>query len=134
MGKFGGLAEAAVLRVKHFESGLLNGLDYAGRDAAVASSGRFRLCDRLLNHLRLLDHVAMLFFVGVGDAEEDAFETGAAVAIVRRKIGAAVEGLAIGSEKGGERPSALTADGADGDLVAAVDVGALVAVDFDGDE
>jgi len=40
----------------------------------------------------------------------------------------------MGSEKSGERPSTLAADGADRGLVAAVDIGTLVAVHLHGDE
>ena len=48
--------------------------------------------------------------------------------VVGRKVSAAVKRLAVGSEKRGKRPAALSADGADRDLVAAVDVGTLVAI------
>ena len=83
---------------------------------------------RALYHLRLLHHVAMFFLVSVGNADQDALEARSPVTVVRRKISAAVKRLAIGSEKCGERPSALPADHADRSLVAAVDVWTLVAI------
>ncbi len=70
----------------------------------------------------------------IGHGEQDAREAGAAIALFRREIGAAEEGLAVGGEEGGKRPAALAGDRLHGCLVAAVDVGALVAVDLDGDE
>ena len=72
--------------------------------------------------------------VGIGDGEQQAAETGAAHLIVGREIGAAEKRFSIGEKKSGERPAALAGDGADGGLIAGIDVGALVAIDFYGDE
>src|SRR5215469_4187413 len=47
---------------------------------------------------------------------------------------AAEERFAVGQEESGERPAALPADGADGGLIAGVNVGALVAIYLNGDE
>ena len=55
---------------------------------------------------------------------------GPAIVIDRREVGSAVKRLAFGGEKRGQRPSTLTGDGGDGSLVPAVDIGALVAIDF----
>ncbi len=71
---------------------------------------------------------------GFGHGDEDAAEAGATVAVDGREIGAAEKRFALGGEEGGKRPAALAADGGDGGLVAGVDVGALVAIDLDGDE
>src|SRR5271169_3711165 len=117
MGKFGCLSEAAVLRIEHFEGGFLDcGNDARGNGTAAAGE-RLRLRDRTLDHLRLLDHIAVLFFVSIRDADQYAFEAGAAVTVGGRKVRATVERLALGSEKSGERPAALSADRADGGLV-----------------
>ncbi len=48
--------------------------------------------------------------------------------IVRREISSAVKRLAVGRKKRGQRPAALPADGTDRHLIAAVNVGPLVAV------
>ena len=72
--------------------------------------------------------------VRIGDSKKNAAESGAAHLIVGREIGAAEKGFAVGKQKTGERPTALAGDGADRGLVAGVDVGALVAIDFYGDE
>ncbi len=96
MGKFWRLPEPSVYWVKHLEGRFLNRIDYAARNLSAAAGKRFRLRNRVLDHLRLLDHVAVLFFVGIGDAQQNAAEAGTAVAIVGRKISAAVKRLAIG--------------------------------------
>ncbi len=75
-----------------------------------------------------------LVAVGIGDGEEDAAETGTAHLIFGREISAAEKWLSVGKKKASERPAALAGDGADGGLVTRVDVGALVAIDFHGDE
>src|ERR1700720_2473662 len=90
--------------------------------------------DRTLHHLRLLHHVAILFLVGVGNAEQHTLETWTPVTIGRRKIRAPIKRLAIGRKKSGERPSALPADRTDRSLVPAVDIGTLVAIHLHRDE
>src|SRR5882762_947631 len=70
----------------------------------------------------------MLLVVGVCDGCQHALETGSPPLILRRKIGAAVERLSLRCEEGSQRPPTLSADGADGCLVTAVDVRPLVAV------
>ncbi len=70
----------------------------------------------------------------LGHGEQDAAEAGAAVAVVAGEVGAAEVGAAVWREECGEGPAALAADGGDGCLIAGVHVGALVAVDLDGDE
>src|SRR5258708_3148282 len=72
--------------------------------------------------------------MGIGDGGEDAAEAGPPALILRGKIGAAKKRFAIGHEEAREGPASLPADRADGGLVAGIDVGALVAVDFYGDE
>ena len=41
-------------------------------------------------------------------------------------------GFAVGQQKSRQRPAALTGDRADGGLIARIDVGTLVAIDFHG--
>ena len=67
-------------------------------------------------------------------AYQDLRETWASLTVLRRKVCASVKGLAVGCEKYGERPATLSADGGYSRLVAGVDVGSFVAIDFDGDE
>ena len=76
--------------------------------------------------------IRAFLLVGIGDREEDAAKTGAAHLVFRWKIRAAEKRFAIGHQEAGERPAALSADGADGGLVAGVHVGAFVAIHFYG--
>jgi hypothetical protein len=61
-------------------------------------------------------------------------EARTAVAAFLREIGAAPERRAVGREKHGQRPAALLAKGMQGIHIDLVDVGALLAIDFDADE
>src|SRR5882762_5891469 len=72
--------------------------------------------------------------VEIGDGEKNAAESGAAHLVVGREIRAAKKGFAVGKQKTGEGPAALSGNGADSGLVAGVNVGALVAIDLHGDE
>src|SRR5207302_700613 len=56
------------------------------------------------------------------------------VVLFRREVRSAVEHLALGRQKRGERPAALSREGLDGALVARVHVGSLVAVYLDAHE
>src|SRR5215831_19126258 len=76
----------------------------------------------------------MFLAIRVGDGRQHTLEAGSAIVIVGREVGSAVKRLAVGGEKCSQRPSALAGDGTDSDLVAAVDVGTLVTIDFHGDE
>src|SRR5260370_31051965 len=51
-----------------------------------------------------------------------------------REISGPEKWLTVGKKKASERPAALTGNGADGGLVAGIHVGALVAIDFYGNE
>src|SRR5580700_364113 len=130
MRKLGRLPEPPMLRIKHAERRILNRIDNARRNPPALPGKRLRLRNRTLDHLRLLDHVAMFFFVGVGNAQQHALETRTPVTIVRRKIRPTVKRLAIRSEKRSERPSALPADRAHRSLVPAVNIRTLVAIHF----
>ena len=72
--------------------------------------------------------------IRVEHAREHRPERRAPVLPLRRKIGAAVEDLAVGREEGGERPAALAGKRLHRALIACVHVGPLVAIDFDADE
>ncbi|OLD48053.1 MAG: hypothetical protein AUI83_13695 [Armatimonadetes bacterium 13_1_40CM_3_65_7] len=72
--------------------------------------------------------------VVLSHAQQDAFEARPAERIYRREVGAAEEDLPVRREEAGQRPAALSADGADRLLVARVEIGPLVPVNLDGDE
>ena len=71
---------------------------------------------------------------GVGEVFQEGFEAGAAVAVLGGEVGAAKEGLAIGSKKDAHGPATAAGGGLDEHHVDAVDIGAFFAIDFDGDE
>jgi len=128
MRELGGAAEAAVGRVEHFECRLYDGIDDCRGERGALSSKRFGMRDGVLDHLGLLDDVAVFLVEGVGDGQQDSFEAGTAVVVVGREVSSAVKRFAVRSKKCGQRPAALSADGTYGHLIAAVDVGTLIAI------
>ena len=134
MRKLGRASEAAILRVKHLQRGFDDGVNDRRRKPGAFSGKGLGVRDRTLDHLGLLHHVVVFFVIGIRDRKQHALEAGTSVVIVRRKISSTVKRLAVGSEESRQRPAALSADRTDGDLVAAVDVGTLVAIDLHGDE
>src|SRR4029077_16505011 len=77
-----------------------------------------------------LFHVIAARAKGLGDALEYAAKAGTAHGVLRRKVGAAVKGAAIGKQEAGQRPAALAGDGADGRLITDIHVGRLIAINF----
>ena len=71
---------------------------------------------------------------GVDDRFHHHPEARHAAAVVRREVGAAVEGHAVGVEEDGHRPAAVAGHRLHRLHVDRVDVGALLAVDLDADE
>ena len=76
----------------------------------------------------------MLFPVGLRNGEQNALESRTSVVVFWRKIRSTVKRLAFGGEKGRQRPAALPANGGDRCLIAAVYIGALIAINFYCDE
>src|SRR2546421_1973 len=72
--------------------------------------------------------------IRIGDGEKKAAESGATHLVLGREIGTAKKRFAVGKQEACERPATLSGNGANGRLVARINVGALVAVDFHGDE
>src|SRR6266446_9103247 len=128
MWKLGSLPKPSMLRIEHAERRLLNRSNDARGNPPAAPGKRLRLRNRALDHLRLFHHVAILFFVGAGNAEQYSLETRTSVAVCRRKIRPAIKGLAIGRKKCSEWPPALPANRADRSLIPAVNVRTLIAV------
>ena len=82
---------------------------------------------------RLGTDVVRPFAPHVGDGGQHLAEPWQLAAPSRREVGARVEGLAGRGEEDGHGPTAVTGHGRDGVHVHRVDVGALLAVDLDGD-
>src|SRR5208283_3727468 len=72
--------------------------------------------------------------ISFGYRQQDLLETGPPVAIDRREVRPTVKRFAFWSEEHGERPSTGAGNRRHGELVAAVNIGALVAIDLHGDE
>ena len=68
------------------------------------------------------------------DFAEDVWEIGPSVALIRRKIGPAVERLQLRRQPHAHRPSAGTCRGLHERHVHAIDIGSLFAIDLDGNE
>src|SRR5436853_4304156 len=128
MGEFRRLPETSMLGIEHALSRSNDPVNYCSGYTTAPTGKRFRLGNRVFNHLRLLHHIPVLFFVGTGNAQQHAAEAGTTVSIGRRKIGSAVKRSTIGRKKSCQRPSALSADCLHSGLVPAVDIRALVAI------
>ena len=132
MRKFRRVAEAAVLLVEQMQRGFDHRVDDAGIELAARAVKHFRFGDGFFERVGGVVHFARGDCESFGNAEENAFEAGAAHGVFGREIGAAEKRLAVGREERGERPAALSGNGADRGLIARVDVGALVAIHFHG--
>src|ERR1700674_510263 len=134
MREFRGAAKAAVLDVEKLGDGFDLGVDDAEVEIGARTGEDFGLRDGVGERVGRALELDAFVAVGIGDGDQYAAESGAAHLVLGREIGAAKKRFAIGKQKTGEGPAALAGDGADGGLVAGIDVGALVAVDFHGDE
>src|SRR5664279_545176 len=134
MGKLGLRSEAAIARVELFDGRLDHLLDEREAKLAATTGEVFALGNGIHHACRRFEHLIAAGLPGAGHGRQHALETGTAVAILAGEIGAPEEGAAIGCEYRSERPATLSADGRDGGLVAAVNIWAFIAINFDGDE
>ena len=94
----------------------------------------FAVCDRLHHAAGGLLHLVMLVVERARHGHQHTAKAGPAVALLRREVGTAKVGPAIGCEEGGQRPSALPADGRNRGLVPGVHIGPLVSIHLHRDE
>src|SRR5262245_19897359 len=115
-----------------------DGLQRLPRDRGREELGRrpepLRLAERRADLLRRGDDLAAPVRPRVGDRRQEAREPGQSVTVDRREVRAAVEGCAIGSQKHGHGPPAVSRQRLDGLHVDLVDVWTLLAIDLDVDE
>src|SRR5439155_24107441 len=126
--KFGLAAKAAMLHVKQLGRGADNFFDDLGREICAAPGKGFGAGDGVHGAVGRLDHITVLFPVGLRNGEQNALESRTSVEVFWRKIRSTVKRLAFGGEKGRQRPAALPANGGDPCLIAAVYIGALIAI------
>ena len=99
----------------------------------VPASGRAELAQRLLQGGDIRGDLVGVAVIGIGDGAQHLGEARPAPALLRREIGAAPEGMAVGRQEHGERPAALLAQQGQGRLIDGIEVGPLLAVDLDVD-
>ncbi len=134
LGELGGGAKAAVLVVEvGSQVGISMVQDVLGQKAAAAGqvAGAAHLGGQLLGNPGNFTFVVAIGFAG---GLKDAGEAGHIEAVGGRKVGAAIEGLALGGEKDGHRPAAAAGEHLDGFHIDGVEVGAFLAVNLDVDE
>ena len=129
-----GAAEAAVLNVEKLRDGFDLRVDDAGVEISSGAGEDFRLRNCVGERVGGALKFGAFVTVGIGDGEKDAAKSRPAHLVFRRKIGTAEKRLSIGKQEAGEWPAALAGNGADSGLIAGVNVGAFVPVDFHSDE
>ena len=134
MRKLGLRAEAAVARIKLGDDRRGNLVDQCQGERAAAAGEALVVLDGGHHAGRGLQRLVAPLAPHLRHGQQHAANSRPAVAVVARNIGAAKVGPAIGSEKRGQRPAALPADGRNRGLVARIHVGPLVAIHFHGDE
>ena len=132
--KFWGAAKSTVLDVEKLRDGGDLRVHYSWIELCARAGKDFGLSDRVSDGISGPLQLSALAAIRIGHGQEDATETRASELIFRREIGTAKKGPAVGEQKTGQRPAALSGDGTDCGLITRIDVGTLVAVNFHGDK
>src|SRR5258708_22638203 len=107
MRKLRRLPKPAMLGVKHLERRFLNRVNHTPRNPPTLPGKRFRLRDRTLHHLRLLDHVGVLFLESIRDAQQHPPKARTPISILRWEVCPTIKRLSLGRKKRRERPASL---------------------------
>ena len=135
LGKLGGAAETAVLRVVGFLKHRASAPQCVGSQKATGVRGpRSRKFESDVNLVRGGGDFAVALPPDVGDLFQHGEKAAASVTIVRRKIGAAKERLAFRGQENIQRPAAAARRGLHEGHVNLVHIRALLAVQLDADE
>src|SRR4029077_2289223 len=94
--EFGRLAESAVLLVEKMECGFDDSINDAGVEFATSAVKYFRFGDSFFEGACGIIHFRPAIPESLGNAEQDALETGAAHGVFRRKVRAAEKWFPIG--------------------------------------
>src|ERR1700730_187898 len=132
MRKLGCGAKSAVDLVKHLPRRFDNRVNHR-RGYLPAARKRFRPRDRALDHLRLLQHLAVLLAISLSNRKQHTLETGPPICVRWREVRPPIKRLAVGSKKSRKRPSTLPSKRAHRRLVPAVDIRTLVPIHLHSD-
>src|SRR3546814_1636204 len=114
--ELGRAADAALARIDLLEQTKSHLVERLQRNGAAGKVLR-QLAERFFQGDGVLLHAALVVGVDLRHRLQNLRKARPTVARLRRKIGAAPEGLAVGSEEHGERPAALLAEQGQGRLV-----------------
>ena len=131
VGEFRLRAEAAVHHVHVAGEGAHTVRYEIERQIAAAGRKARKFLHGLANLSGALDDVLLAVVIGIGQGAQETRKAGAAVAVVGRKVGAAVEGFLVRGEEHGQRPAALPGEQLHGGLVDVIQVGTFLAVHLD---
>ena len=113
MREFRRASEAAIARIETRDDRFHHTVDNRGVEHARRACKTFRARHRARKRLRGFIDFFAARAKRFGHGRENAAETGPAARIVGRKIRAAEKRAPIGQKKSGERPAALSGNGAD---------------------
>src|SRR5581483_9297879 len=128
MRKFRGGAKSAIRLVEHLQCGVNDFLNDLGRELAGFAGKGLRMRNRSFHEICLFKYVTIFLTECICDCQQHSTKAWPPVVILRRKISASVEWPTVWGQETGQRLAALPADGLHGNLVAAVDIGALIPV------
>ncbi len=131
LGKLGGAAKAAVVRLElvcQRTEGVVEQLVAQRASGHPGGGGRADMLDQLLARVQQL---ASAVAIGVGDAQQHAPEGRQTMAILGRKVSAAIERHAIWRHEHCHRPAAAAGHGLNSGHIDIIDIGSLFAVDLD---
>ena len=134
MGKLGRAAEAAVSLVEDGQRRLHHHANQPRRKLRFSAGEVLRVRQHVHGFIGGLQHFVAAIAIGVGNRHQNFLEARPAPLIDRREIGASVKRPAIRSEEHRQRPATGAGDRGDRELIAAVDIGPLIAIDLHGDE
>ena len=131
IGKLGRMPQSTVDPVVVLGQRARSGLRHIGLQLAAVRIELGESRKPLAEPLDILTDIGGLSVKRVGDRGQHARKAGHPLTILGRKVGAAVKRLAVRRQEHGERPSAASGQELHGVHVDLVEVGTLLAIDFD---
>ncbi len=134
MRKFWSFTEAAVANIEKLSQRTDLRVDYRDVEDAMCAGESLGLRDRIGKRIRRTNQIGPFIFEGISYCKQYPAKSRAAHLIFGREICATEKWFAIGQQKSRQWPATLTGNGADGGLIAGINVRSLVAIDFNGNE